>query len=419
MIRFKQFLVERSIENQLAWVRQAEQSLKNSPVKSSGSSVTYAVPSGGYNIRIDPTEIYPTTPPSGIAETIPGFYDPTNKSVALINRTVYNPSDALTPESRGSRILSHEVGHRYQHKASGDGSQMILRVPKYTFKDEVLIKNLNYVQSDIEVNARAVTDAREAQTKYLKKLRDTFLSAIENKFDITNPTNIQNLKHGVRGDVIYSTGNELSRRIGLMSDIKKYLESGTESIKDTNKNWKRFNDTSAKIETRMRDKISRAMLEVDPDFSKPGSIQQFLDDTAGKDMGEYSRNLLKDKTPTSPVKSPRTASTPLPGSNSTSLNTAANLGAGVVGGLVGEYVVKPAAEKAGVFKAVESGTRAALSNTPDWVAKVADPVLGAARLALDPIGTTSEFLEKQARMSLPTTKAERDRATERFERKDY
>jgi hypothetical protein len=46
-------------------------------------------------------------------------------------------------------------------------------------------------------------------------------------------------------------------------------------------------------------------------------------------------------------------------------------------------------------------------------------VLGAARLALDPIGTTSEFLEKQARMSLPTTKAERDRATERFERKDY
>lgn len=110
---------------------------------------------------------------------------------------------------------------------------------------------------------------------------------------------------------------------------------------------------------------------------------------------------------------------PLPGSNSPALSTAANVGAGVVGALAGEYVVKPAAEKVGFFKAIESGTRAALSNSPDWVAKVADPVLGAARFALDPLGSTTEFLTKQARMSLPTTKAERDKATERFERKDY
>ena len=100
-------------------------------------------------------------------------------------------------------------------------------------------------------------------------------------------------------------------------------------------------------------------------------------------------------------------------------NNAAGLGAGLVGGLVGEYVVKPAAEKAGVFKAVESGTRAALSNSPDWVAKVADPVLGATRFALDPMGTTNEFLEKQARMSQPLTDANKKKATERFERKDY
>jgi hypothetical protein len=110
---------------------------------------------------------------------------------------------------------------------------------------------------------------------------------------------------------------------------------------------------------------------------------------------------------------------PLPGSNSPALSTAAKVGAGVVGALAGEYVVKPAAEKVGFFKAIESGTRAALSNSPNWVAKVADPALGAARFALDPLGTYSEFLEKQARLSLPTTKAERDKATERFERKDY
>jgi hypothetical protein len=100
-------------------------------------------------------------------------------------------------------------------------------------------------------------------------------------------------------------------------------------------------------------------------------------------------------------------------------NIAAGLGAGLVGGLVGEYVVKPAAEKAGVFKAVESGTRSALSASPDWVAKVADPALGAAKFALDPLGTYSEFLAQQARMSPPLTQKQKDKATERFERKNY
>jgi hypothetical protein len=418
MIRFKQFLVERSIENQLAWARQAEQALKNPPVKSSGSSVTYAVPTGpagGYNIRFDPKEVYPfsSTYP-GQYENVKGFYNPPNKNVVMINTAGY-PAEALSSGSDTSAILAHEVGHRYQNTATGDKSRMIERTPNYTFKDEVLKKKLGYVHSDIEINARALAAARRAQTEYLKNMSTGIRNATENKFDLTIPDNIQNMKHAIRWQTFNEViKGEIDAKDYLQSDIKKRLESDTGSIKDNNKNLKRFNDRSNKIQTAMRDKISRAMLEVDPDFSKPGSIQQFLDDTADKDMGEYSRNLLKDKTPTTPVKSPRALAQP-----SAALKNAANLGAGVVGGLVGEYAVKPAAEKAGVFKAVESGTRAVLSNTPDWVAKAADPVLGAARLALDPIGTTSEFLEKQARMSLPTTKAERDRATERFERKDY
>ena len=85
---------------------------------------------------------------------------------------------------------------------------------------------------------------------------------------------------------------------------------------------------------------------------------------------------------------------PLPGSNSLVKSAGAYLGAGLVGALAGEYVVKPAAEKTGVFKAVESGTRAALSNSPDWVAKVADPVLGAAQVALDLEGTAANVMSK-------------------------
>ena len=85
---------------------------------------------------------------------------------------------------------------------------------------------------------------------------------------------------------------------------------------------------------------------------------------------------------------------PLPGSNSLVKSAGAYLGAGLVGALAGEHVLKPAAEKVGFFKAIESGTRAALSNSPDWVAKVADPVLGAAQVALDLEGTAANVMSK-------------------------
>jgi hypothetical protein len=85
---------------------------------------------------------------------------------------------------------------------------------------------------------------------------------------------------------------------------------------------------------------------------------------------------------------------PLPGSSSPLISAAAKFGAGVVGALAGEYIVKPAAEKVGFFKAIESGTRAALSNSPDWVAKVADPALGAAQFYLDPLTGTANAMSK-------------------------
>ncbi len=90
----------------------------------------------------------------------------------------------------------------------------------------------------------------------------------------------------------------------------------------------------------------------------------------------------------------KAASTPLPGSSSAIASGLARGGAGVVGDIVGEYIVKPAAEKAGVFKAVEAGTRSALSASPDWVAKVADPALGAAQVILDPLSSAVSAMQK-------------------------
>ena len=115
----------------------------------------------------------------------------------------------------------------------------------------------------------------------------------------------------------------------------------------------------------------------------------------------------------------KAATTPLPGSSSAIASGLAQAGAGVAGALAGEYLVKPAAEKAGVFKAVESGTRSALSAAPDWVAKVADPALGVAQTAiqvgLDPIGSVasamgSGFEEKQRKEDEAMIKAGRPSA---------
>ena len=514
MIRFKQFLVERSIENQLAWVRQAEQALKNIPTQSTRTSTTYGIPSGGYNITFDSFERKEHPFMKGPNQ---GYYDAPTKEIKMIDSNA-DLRRAQQTGSRQSSVLAHEVGHRYQHVAQGDSVPFLrARVPQYNFRDSRLNRKMGYMHSDVEINSRALEYARRAQTSYLENLIAGFDSAKQAGERIDDPTVVQGIKNFIRDKTLKQnifnerwikpnlkheiTGELNSQRLQYGEPIPAYKPS---EMADT---WKRFDDSNSKIDKKIKTKIARAMFEVDPDFSKPGSVEEFLKNTKYddkpehglfrdhvKDMGEYSREVLKNKQPTQPTRSPRIypqeitpsyssdtigewakmsdadfnshlekninlrkdgrnvldlrsaakkqissitlppvsnepsvvsskkpgiLTKPLPGSNSPALSTAAKIGAGVVGGLVGEYVVKPAAEKAGVFKAIESGTRAALSNTPDWVAKAADPVLGAARLALDPIGTTSEFLEKQARMSLPTTKAERDRATERFERKDY
>jgi len=66
---------------------------------------------------------------------------------------------------------------------------------------------------------------------------------------------------------------------------------------------------------------------------------------------------------------------------------AAYLGAGTVGSIIGSTIVEPAAEKLGVFDAVEKGSKKAFSKMPDWAVKASDKALGAAQVALDPIGS--------------------------------
>jgi len=116
---------------------------------------------------------------------------------------------------------------------------------------------------------------------------------------------------------------------------------------------------------------------------------------------------------------PQVATKPLPGTQIKGVGTGLSVAAGVVGGLAGEYVVKPAAEKAGVFKAVETGTRETLSRMPDWAANAADIGLNVAQGILDPLGSYNQFLANQARKSKPMTSKGREEAQARYDKQNF
>jgi hypothetical protein len=80
----------------------------------------------------------------------------------------------------------------------------------------------------------------------------------------------------------------------------------------------------------------------------------------------------------------RGATTPLPGSSSALASGAAKMGAGVVGALAGEYLLKPELEKAGIFNATEKGVRKSLEGKPGWMASAVDIGAEAAKQAAQP-----------------------------------
>jgi hypothetical protein len=60
------------------------------------------------------------------------------------------------------------------------------------------------------------------------------------------------------------------------------------------------------------------------------------------------------------------------------------MGAGVVGALAGEYLLKPELEKAGIFNATEKGVRKSLEGKPGWMASAVDIGAEAAKQAAQP-----------------------------------
>ena len=409
-MRFKQFLIERSAEDQINSVRQNRDAFLAAPTpKATEAFPKIDVLSKG--ARTTDFDWIPSETASqaqfvkspNVSETNPkalGMYDPSDQTVSS-----YGKQSASVLKG----TVTHEAGHLDQdlrQQATGKkqaGSSLRQTSPNI---DPIVpgsegtrpFQYQEYAYTDIETNARAITDADAAADSYGKALSKELKNINPNDLEA-----VQTAKNQVRTQTLDT--HMAPERHMSMANVNNVLNIDDPTItpEARGRAMDRVLEMGEKAETNTQNKIARSMQMVEKGTLSPAPVEPTVLDTLKMTGKQVSGKLTQA----------------LPGSSSPLVSGAANLGAGVVGGLVGEYVIKPEAEKIGFFKAIESGTRAALSNTPDWVAKVADPVLGAARLALDPIGTTSEFLEKQARMSLPTTKAERDRATERFERKDY
>jgi hypothetical protein len=406
MLSFKQYLFE-SVEDQLNALKAFEKKIKTL------SPALIPDPTS----LINPNELKLGFQPNFYNDKVTVFYEPELKG---FNNDLgsYSPGNkvAYIGSSNSLSNLRHEIGgHAYQDlrqieqgKKTPSETKIKFRSPNISStagRGNVGNDNPNYVLDDQEINARAITNARKAQDWY-----ETALAKGMQDIDANDTNAVQNLKNTLRSKAL---------SLGLKDEVTTW---GKNNLTFDKKDTRKVENLSNKAIETTKEKIARGLAQVENELSSHQMQGLHTDKTklpvdAAKEQQGFSGKDVSTAPRGKQVLGKLTQ--PLPGSNSPALSTAAKVGAGVVGALAGEYVVKPAAEKVGFFKAIESGTRAALSNSPNWVAKVADPALGAARFALDPLGTYSEFLEKQARMSLPTTKAERDKATERFERKDY
>ena len=390
-MRFKQFLIERSVENQINSVRQNRDAFLAAPTPKA-NEVFPKIDVLSKGARTTDFDWIPSETASqaqfvkspNVSETNSralGMYDPSDQTVSS-----YGKQSASVLKG----TVTHEAGHLDQDLRQQATGNKEMGAPLKTTSPNIApivpgsegtrpFEYPEYAYTDIETNARAITDADAAADSYGK--------AISKELKNINPNDleaVQTAKNQVRTNTLNT--HMAPERHMSMANVNIVLNDNDPTItpEARGRAMDRVLEMGEKAEINTQNKIVRAMQMVEKGTLSPAPVEPTALDTLKMTGKQVSGKLTQA----------------LPGSNSTLVSGAATMGAGVVGGLVGEYVVKPAAEKAGAFKAVESGTRAALSNSPDWVANVADTALGAAQVALDPIGPAANamstgFADKQ------------------------
>ena len=384
MIRFKQFLIERSVENQINSVRQNRDAFLAAPTpKANEPFPKINIVSKGNLPEFD--WMAPETLSQAQFVKNPNEYELNPRARGMYDtadQTVSTYGKQSAPELKDT--VTHENVHADQDLRQQTTGNKKMGHPLKTTSPNIdpivpgsegtrPFKYQEYAYTDIETNARAITDADAAADSYGK--------AISKELKNINPNDleaVQTAKNQVRTNTL-NTHMAPERNMSMVNvNNVLNIDDPTITPEARGRAMDRVLEMGEKAETNTQNKIARSMQMVEKGTLSPAPVEPTALDTLKMTGKQVSGKLTQA----------------LPGSNSTLVSGAANMGAGVVGGLVGEYVVKPAAEKAGVFKAVESGTRAALSNSPDWVANVADTALGAAQVALDPIGPAANAMSK-------------------------
>ena len=288
MLRFKQFLLEApSIENQLSAIKSYENRLRQqsklglygifSPIT---QSVTPGIWSDLTVSSKDNTFSSPISVISGGNSDYRGLYYPNYKTTQMLN--VKDPTKDLLSNTD---TLRHETAHAYQdlaqiaqNKKSQDDPRLLRTSPNINpgniknapviGKPQTISTNSleypEYSYQDIEVNARAVANARKSQDWYEKALEKGMRYVDQN-----DEKAVQDLKNKLRASAMM---------IG-MEDETKYTELNTKWGKFTDRILKgadipsqaetKVTGVANKAERTTQEKIARGLAQVENEFEMP------------------------------------------------------------------------------------------------------------------------------------------------------
>jgi hypothetical protein len=274
MLRFKQFLLEApSVEDQLKTVNQAVADTKKVGVPAKGEPFP-RVPVDtviGPGVALNDVQVVGTAGEHPEGPGIRGEYHPDDKTVV-----VYGTKD---PSNRPA-VLTHEFVHADQdarQAASGNkvsGQNLKTSSPGIDPKGNYAgpagadpdrpLAYPEYAYTDVEVNARAVTNAADAGKRYQEAL-DVGMRYI----DKNDPQAVQNLKDKLRASILNDTvGNE---RQMSASNVKTVLNAEGPGITPESRSqaMAKVLDAGEKAERTTQEKVARGMAMVEPEGTQP------------------------------------------------------------------------------------------------------------------------------------------------------
>jgi hypothetical protein len=289
MLRFKQFLLEApSIENQLSAIKSYENRIRqqnklglygvHNPVTNSMSPGLWSdfTVSSKDNTVSSPISVIS----GGNNPEYAGFYAPGSKTAQLFN--IKNPTKDLEPEST---VFRHEMAHAYQDLAQIAQNKKPQYYPIILSTSPNInpgnIKNApaigkprqsntntleypEYSYQDIEVNARAVANARKSQDWYEKALEKGMRYVDQN-----DEKAVQDLKNKLRSAAMTLGIKDEIKTTDLNTKWGRYTDSVLKATGTPSQSETQVAGAAKKAERTTQEKIARGLAQVENEFEMP------------------------------------------------------------------------------------------------------------------------------------------------------